>query len=123
VDPALQRFYERLLAVLRHPAVRNGEWRLLECRPAWDGNWTWDSFIVWLWAGEGGRRLVAVNYSAHQSQCYVRIMLPDRDAGTVRLTDLLSPAIFDRDGRDLDERGLYLDLPPWGYHVFDLRAA
>jgi hypothetical protein len=50
-------------------------------------------------------------------------MLPDRGAGTVRLTDLLSPAIFDREGHDLDERGLYLDMPPWGYHVFDVRAA
>ena len=23
------------------PAVRDGQWRLLECAPAWDGNWTW----------------------------------------------------------------------------------
>ena len=29
-DGALQRFYERLLAVLHHPTVRDGDWRLLE---------------------------------------------------------------------------------------------
>ena len=30
----------RLLAVLRQPVFRDGEWRLLECVPAWEGNWT-----------------------------------------------------------------------------------
>ncbi len=29
-------------------------------------------------------------------------------------------ASYDRDGSELGTRGLYLDLPPWGYHVFDV---
>ncbi len=59
-DGGLQRFYDRLLAVLHHPAVRDGDWRLLECMPAWDGNWTSDCFVAWLWTGSAGeRRLVA----------------------------------------------------------------
>ena len=52
VDEALRSFYDALLKVLRHPAVRDGKWRLLECTPAWDGNWTSDCFIAWSW-GEG----------------------------------------------------------------------
>ena len=39
-DEALEQFYERLLAVLRQPVLREGQWQLLECVPAWDGNWT-----------------------------------------------------------------------------------
>ena len=39
---------------------------------------------------------------------------------TVRLRDLMSPASYDRDGNDLTSRGLYLDLPPWSYHVFEM---
>ena len=32
--------------------------------PAWDGNWTSDCFVAWLWTGTAGdRRLVAVNYA------------------------------------------------------------
>jgi glycosidase len=31
----LAKFYDRLLGVLRRPAVRRGEWQLLECVPAW----------------------------------------------------------------------------------------
>ena len=29
---------------------------------------------------------------------------------------------FDRENRDLEARGLYLDVPAWGYHVFDVTA-
>src|SRR5262249_34584158 len=36
-DQRLEAFYQRLLAVLRQPAVRDGGWQLLECAPAWDG--------------------------------------------------------------------------------------
>ena len=37
-DKTLQQFYDRLLAVIRQPIVRDGQWRLLECATAWDGN-------------------------------------------------------------------------------------
>jgi hypothetical protein len=28
--------------------------------------------------------------------------------------------VYERDGDDLARRGLYLDLPAWGYHVFEV---
>ena len=122
-DAALRQFYERLLAVLRHPTVRDGDWRLLECTPAWEGNWTSDCFVAWLWTSTAGdRRLVAVNYAANQSQCYVRLPPQDRGDRQVRFEDLMGAACFDRDRNDLDARGLYLDMPAWGYHVFDVTA-
>jgi hypothetical protein len=121
VDRALERFYERLLALLRQPSLRDGKWNLLECLPAWDGNWTWDCFIAALWCADGGeRRLVAVNYAGNQSQCYVRLVLPDLKGRAVGFTDLMGPTSFDRDGDDLTSRGLYLDMRPWGYHVFEM---
>ena len=105
------------------PAVRDGDWRLLECTPAWDGNWTSDCFIAWLWTGTtGDRRLVAVNYAANQSQCYVRLPPQDRGDRPVRFDDLMGTARFNRDPGELDARGLYLDVPAWGYHVFDVTA-
>jgi glycosidase len=121
-DPALQEFYDALLAVLRRPAVREGQWSLLECVPAWDGNGTWDGFLAWSWNGEDAKRLlVAVNYAGCQGQCYVRLPFPDLSGRTVRLADLMGPAVYDRDGGDLASRGLYLDMPAWGCHVFELR--
>jgi glycosidase len=120
-DPVLQRFYDRLLAALRKSIVRDGDWRSVECLPAWEGNWTSDCFVAWSWRGaEGDRLLVAVNFAANQSQCYVRLPAGDLSGGAVRLTDLTSDARFDRDGSDVASRGLYLDLPAWGYHVFEV---
>ena len=49
----------------------------------------------------------------------------DRLAGMgfdrVWFKDSLSPACYIREGTELLERGLYLDLQPWSYHVFDLK--
>jgi hypothetical protein len=124
VDTTLRQFYDGLLAVLRQPAVRDGRWQLLECRPAWDGNWTWDGFICFAWEGQEGRRvLVAVNYAPSQGQCYVRMPFEDLLSRPVRLQDRLSPAVYDRRGDDLLAPGLYLDMPGWGYHVFEVTRA
>jgi hypothetical protein len=120
-DDALRQFYDRLLAVSRHPAVRDGAWRLLDCEPAWADNGTWDDVIAWSWqARDGQRRLVAVNFAGHQSQCYVRLLFRDLTGRRVRLKDLMSAACYDRDGDDLLSKGLYLDVPDWGYHVFEM---
>jgi hypothetical protein len=121
VDEGLQPFYDGLLTVLRQPNFRDGEWLLLECAPAWDGNWTSDCFIAWSWrGGESQRRLIAVNYAANQSQCYVRIPFPDLSGRKVRLKDLTGAATYDREGNELTSPGLYLDLQAWGYHVFEV---
>jgi hypothetical protein len=123
-DEGIARFYDRLLRVLRRPPVRDGQWQLLECVPAWDGNWTWDGFIAFAWQGADGERLlVAVNYAANQGQCYVRPHAGSEKTRptterTLRFTDLMSDARYERDGDDIASRGLFLDLPPWGYHVF-----
>jgi hypothetical protein len=118
-NDSVHRFYDRLLAVLRSTTVRDGDWRLLECVPAWDGNWTSDCYVAWLWTETtGARQLVAVNYAGTQSQCYVR--LPPLHVRVVRFSDGMGSLTFDRDGHGLDARGLYLDMPPWGFHhVFD----
>src|SRR3954470_16832068 len=55
-DEAVLRFYERLLAVLRGATVRDGWWSLLECVPAWDGNWTSDCYLAWMWTGKMGEQ-------------------------------------------------------------------
>jgi hypothetical protein len=122
-DAALHQFYGDLRAVIRQPIVRDGQWRLLECAAAWDGNPTAECFIAWSWrAQDGQRRVMAVNYAGNQSQCYVRLPFAELSGHKVRLQDLMGAARYDRDGSDLVSRGLYLDLPPWGYHVFDVTA-
>ena len=120
-DQHLQQFYDRLLAVLGQPAAREGQWQLLECRPAWEGNWTWDCFVAFAWQGGGGERLlVTTNYAPNQSQGYVRLPFADLEGSRWRLHDQLEDVVYDRDGSDLSDRGLYLDVPPWQTSVFAL---
>jgi Alpha amylase, catalytic domain len=121
LDQKLKQFYDRLLAVLREPAVRSGDWRLLECVSAWPGNWTSDCFVAYFWQGADDERLlVAVNYAPNQSQCYIRMPSTNLRDQQWRLEDLLSDARYDRDGNELESRGLYLDLSPWQAHVFSM---
>ncbi|MGY2492384.1 alpha-amylase family glycosyl hydrolase [Cupriavidus sp. CP313] len=122
VDGALAQFYDRLLAVLRQPLVRDGNWSLLECVPVWADNTTSDNFIAFRWIRAPHECMfVAVNYSPQQSQCFMRTPFTELGQGTVRLQDRLSPAVYDRPADDLRDRGLFLDMPPWGYHVFDVQ--
>jgi hypothetical protein len=120
-DRELERFYERLLAVLRRPAVRKGQWQLLECTPAREGNWTSDCFLACTWQGPDGERLpVAVNYAPNQSQCYVRLPFTDLAGSHWQLRDQLEEVVYDREGSDLQLRGLYLDMTAWQASVFAL---
>jgi len=123
VDGALSCFYDRLLQVLHHPIVRDGQWQLLESRPAWDGNWTSESFVGFAWQGSGQERLIAVvNYTPHQSQCRLRLPFSDLVGREWRLQELMTDARYSRSGNDLQSCGLFVDLPPWGYHVLEIKA-
>jgi hypothetical protein len=123
-DTALSEFYDELLACLKDLAFRRGEWRILDARHAWEGNESNDAFVASSWTGpEDLRRLVVVNYAPHQSQCYVTMPWDDLAGRSWRLHDRLGAARYDYDGADLSTRGLYLDMPPWGYHVFDVQPA
>ncbi len=120
-DPLLREFYERLLAVLRSDTVRNGTWQQLECTAAWGGNKSFANFIASGWeATDGQKLLVAVNHSPHPSQCYVRLPYDKMRLGKWRLRDRIGQESYERDGADLATNGLYLDVPAWHYHVFQL---
>ena len=121
-DERLKQFYQQLLTVLNEPVVRDGQWQLLECSPAWEGNWTWDCFVAFAWQGPDGKRLlVAVNYAPNQSQCFVRLPFADLADGQWQFEDLLGTAVYDREGSDLQAGGLYLDEPAWKASVFSLK--
>ncbi len=121
VNPQLKAFYDRLLAVVRGGAFRDGCWRLLECVPAWDGNWTCDCFIAFSWEGPDHEQLVVVvNYADHQSQCHVRLPFSNLQHRSWHLEDQLGAGAFDRDGYELLSRGLFVDMGAWSYHVLQL---
>jgi len=123
VDARIAQLYAALRDALRHPALRDGAWSLLDCTGAWPGNASDGQFIAWGWQGADGQRLcAAVNYAPQPGQCFVRLPWPELAGRDWRLRDLLGDAAYDRPGDDLLARGLYLDLPPWGHHLFEVAA-
>ncbi len=122
VDQQLRQFYDRLFDILRRPVLREGQWQLLEGTPAWDGNWTHDSFVAFAWQRQYDERLlVAVNYSPHQSQCRLRLPSFHLTDSVWRLEDQLSSDVYHRDGNELQSRGLFLDMRPWQAAVYTLQ--
>jgi hypothetical protein len=121
VDEPLRDFYTRLLGVLGRPEVRQGAWRLLGCRPAWEGNPTWENFLSFAWEGPaGGRLLVTVNFGPTRGQCYVESPFEGLAGRRWALRDLMGQERYERAGDDLAAKGLYLDMPEWGYNVFEV---
>jgi hypothetical protein len=53
----------------------------------------------------------------------VQLPFSDMTGQSVSFRDLMSPAFYERDGNDLMSRGLYLDLPEWDFHVFEVSAS
>jgi len=85
-------------------------------------NPTVDQFIAFLWEEDAkARLLVTVNYGPVQGQCYVRLRLHDLQGARFVLSDLMNRTEYEREGDELALRGLYVDLPAWGFHVFEMR--
>lgn len=124
VDETLKSFYAALLGILRCPVLRNGTWQLLEAHAAWEGNPSSDHFLAFAWTGANGERfLVAVNDSPQSGQCYISLPWSDLGGQQHRLQDHLSAAVYEREGDDLLARGLYLDVPAWHVHVFEVTVS
>jgi glycosidase len=121
-DATIQAFYQKLLTCLRLPIVRDGDWQLADCYPAWHDNWSSDQLIAFSWRSREGKRLLAiVNYAPQDSQCYLKIPgAGDLANHNYQLQDLMSPAMYDRPGDLFLSNGVYFDLPAWGYHIFQL---
>ncbi len=122
-SPEITAFYTRLLRVLKTGAFRDGAWSQINPQPAWAGNWTSEDFIAFVWAGDNGaRHLVVVNYADNQGQCRLPLSFPEFRGKPVRLTDLTGTEVYDRDGSELLEPGLFIDHAPWQFNVFGLSA-
>lgn len=121
--PAVAAFYDRLLSMSRCDALRGGAWSLIPPQSAWDGNPTWQNFIAYAWHGAANvHHVVVVNYAAHQGQCRLRLPFAGL-TGRWRLVDAMGSEAYERDGPEMTDPGLYVDLMAWGYNVFRLEGS
>jgi len=115
----VERMYRRVLAALRQTAVGRGEALLLKPRVAWAGNPTSENFVIVQWRDTTPEfDLAVVNLAPHPSQCYAPVRLDDLADRTWILKDRLGSETHTCPGRELQDRGLYLDLPANGTQLF-----
>ena len=116
----LEQHYRRLLAALAHDVFHEGVWRLVEPREAWQGNPSHQNFVASLWISGEDLRLVVVSLSNERAQGYLPLELPALAGRAWLLKDLLGDAQYLRDGDGLLSPGIYLDVPAYGHHLFEL---
>ncbi len=118
-DATLHEYYCRLLRATDDEAFRLGQAVRLEPTSAWPGNTTHEGILARLWVGQHRQlRLAVANMSAEPAQAYIPLALPEFAGKTVRLEDQLDDVVYDRPGDDVLSRGLYVDLPAYGGHLF-----
>jgi glycosidase len=120
VDREIEAHYAHLLSALDDRVFHEGAWQQLHPQPAGTSD-SFKRFLAHQWTAHDARRLIVVNWSAEQAQCLLPLDLPAQAGVSWRLIDLLGPASYLRDGGELSKPGLYLDMPAYGYHLFDLR--
>jgi len=120
----LREFYEKLLAELARPVMRQGKWRLLEPRPVSNKNQSWEQFVIHRWdGGKRGALVVAVNYAPQRADCLVPFDLPGLQGRRISLCDLLTGASSEHDGASLRDPGFYLELAPYEARLFSVSPA
>jgi len=121
--PRTLAFYERLLGVVAGNVFRQGGWRLLMPRPAWNENYTWQNVLAFWWEeAKEGNRLVIVNYAPLTGQCYIDLPLELLPGRLIAFRDLMGEASYNREKHGLTSKGLYFDLPAYGIHIFRITS-
>ncbi len=116
-DEIMQLFYRKLLQAINRPAFREGHWKLCE-KTGWLDNTSFQNLVAWTWLDEQDRFLIVANLSDTCSQALVQPPWNDLGCRKWHLKDLISDAIYERNGGEMLSPGLYVDLAPWDFHFF-----
>jgi len=117
VDENLRGFYKKLLETTGREVFREGQWSLSQ-RTGWSDNASFQNLLAWNWVYKDERYLIAINFS--DSPVQARLQVSWREAGGRKwqLMDTFSSAVYERAGDEMRSPGLYVELAPWNYHLF-----
>ena len=115
-DRDLAEFYKQLLRIVRRDDFRGGQWQLCELA-GWPDNQSHLNLVAWCIIHEAVRHLIVVNLSETPSQGRIRLPASVLDDRMWRMTDMLAGTVYERNGSEIREHGLYVDLNPWQFHV------
>ena len=117
----LLEFYLQLINSIPGTKYSEGNWALCKVDPV--GNFSNTNLLAHIWWLEKSYLLTVVNYSAHPAQGNVRIEQIDYGKSEWSFTDLLTQEEYIYEGDNLETHGLFIDLPSWNGHIFDIKLA
>jgi len=120
----IEQLYQQLLTTLPATAVGRGKASLLQPRAAWPGNPTAQNVVLVQWqTAPPDFDLVVANLASHRSQCYATLAIQGLADRNWTMKDRLGSEAYQRAGDDLQNQGLYLDLPANGAQLFHFTPA
>ena len=111
--------------------MRTGTWQLLAAA-GWPDNQSCRDLLTWSWtpgdgqadpgqAGDVRGHVVVVNLAATAAQARIPLPWPGLPGRRWSLLDLLTAEEFSRDGDELADPGLYVDLRPGQCYLLAVR--
>ncbi len=118
VNQELHEFYQKILTITANIS-KGCRWVLLPVRRAWEENYTAYQFIAYALIADGQiKNIVAVNFAERGGECYLDLGEFELLEKKYKLFDMLAGVEYERDGDELRQKGLYISLPPCGFHYF-----
>jgi len=118
-DPEIYKLYERILKIADSPEFHGYGWKLVDVQDS--GDRTSTDLIAYLWSEGSGNKLVIVNLGSGTSSGRIYLSQELLSSSTLRFDDLLNDHAYERQSSDLRHLGLFVQLPGFGAHIFDVK--
>ncbi len=115
----INKFYQKLLRIIKQEIFEKGLWNMLEPLPAGPGNDSYSNVLAWEWRLDNERRIVIVNYSDVTSQSRLKFST-DSSKNEITLNDLLNEQKYVRKVEEIVKLGLFVELKAYNCHIFSL---
>ena len=118
-DEKIKEFYKSLFRITREEIFKNGNWKLLEPIQVNQSDSTYENMLAWEYRLESELRIIVVNYSTSTSRCRLKFELPFL-SNEIVLNDLLNNITYKRSIKEINEKGLFVELKSFNSHIFSI---
>ncbi|MGH9355238.1 MAG: alpha-amylase family glycosyl hydrolase [Terriglobia bacterium] len=115
-DPEISRLYTKLLQISSHEVFHQQDWKLLIA--AANGDATYRNLISYRWQSGRDVRLIVANLGGTAASGRIPLGGMADASRRYLFADVLNDKDYEREGKELVERGLFVRLEAYRAHVF-----
>lgn len=117
VDLDMKIFYEKLLQLTHDPTILYGDFQLLNAESIGYNDYTNINIISYIWNYNDHYFWCIINFSDIPSKARIKADL-HTDYASIVLNDIINDVSYIRDADEIRSIGLYVELKPYGMHLF-----